>query len=111
MRILTTRRHETMGRLAEELRVSIRTIRSDITMLTVDYPLETQRGNGGCVKVADWYHPHRNILSSEQQSVTASTAVQCGARKRHQLCEILDTVKSKHLRLVIMNSIISQFAP
>lgn len=40
-----------MGRLALELGVTRRTIRSDITALTVDYPLETQRGNGGCVKV------------------------------------------------------------
>ena len=55
MRIMTARRQESMGRLALELGVTRRTIRSDITALTVDYPLETQRGNGGCVKVADWY--------------------------------------------------------
>ena len=61
MRILTARRRETMGRLADELHVTSRTIRSDVIALMVDYPLETQRGNGGCVKVADWYHPHRNI--------------------------------------------------
>ena len=53
MRIMTARRQESMGRLALELGVTRRTIRSDITALTVDYPLETQRGNGGCVKVAD----------------------------------------------------------
>ena len=67
MRILTARRQESMGRLALELGVTRRTIRSDITALTVDYPLETKQGNGGCVKVADWYHPHRNLLSEEQQ--------------------------------------------
>lgn len=89
MRILTTRRHETMGRLAAELHVSIRTIRSDITMLTVDYPLETQRGNGGCVKVADWYHPHRNILSSEQQSVLSQLASTCDAHQANVLHQML----------------------
>jgi len=69
MRILVSRRNETMGQLATELGVTDRTIRSDITILTVDYPLDTFRGNGGCVKVADWYHPHKNILSQEQQTV------------------------------------------
>ena len=43
MRIMTARRQESMGRLALELGVTRRTIRSDITTLTVDYPLETQR--------------------------------------------------------------------
>lgn len=69
MRILIGRRRETMTRLARELGVTDRTIRTDITILTVDYPLDTVRGNGGCVKVADWYHPHRNIFSREQESV------------------------------------------
>ena len=45
MRILVSRRHETMGQLASELLVTDRTIRSDITALAVDYPLETVRGN------------------------------------------------------------------
>ena len=67
MRILTARRSETAPRLARELGVSVCTVRRDILILTVDYPLETQQGNGGCVKVADWYHPHRSILSGEQQ--------------------------------------------
>ena len=69
MRILASRRHETMSRLASELGVTDRTIRTDITVLTVDYPLDTIRGNGGHVKVADWYHPHKRILSREQQTV------------------------------------------
>lgn len=72
MRILVARRRETMTHLARELCVTTRTIRTDITILTVDYPLDTVRGNGGCVKVADWYHPHRNIFSREQESVIIS---------------------------------------
>ncbi len=72
MRILIGRRHETMTHLARELGVTDRTIRTDVTILTVDYPLETVRGNGGCVKVADWYHPHKNIFSREQESVLIS---------------------------------------
>ena len=69
MRILTARRKETAPRLARELGVCVNTVRNDILILMTDHPLETQQGNGGCVKVADWYHPHRNILSDEQQRV------------------------------------------
>lgn len=89
MRIMTARRQESMGRLALELGVTRRTIRSDITALTVDYPLETQRGNGGCVKVADWYHPHRNILSCEQQRVLSELISGCDAYQANVLRQML----------------------
>ena len=67
MRILVARRATTMPVLARTFGVTTRTIQNDILALTVDYPLETKQGNGGCVKVADWYHPHRNLLNEEQQ--------------------------------------------
>ena len=78
-----------MGRLALELGVTRRTIRSDITALTVDYPLETQRGNGGCVKVADWYHLHRNNLSCEQQRVLSELIGNCDAYQANVLRQML----------------------
>ena len=71
MRILTARRSITMPELARTFQVTTRTIQNDVVALTVDYPLETQQGKGGCVRVAQWYHPHRNILSGEQQRVLA----------------------------------------
>ena len=55
--------------LAAELGVTDRTIRNDILVLTAEYPLETTRGNGGGVRIADWYHPHKNIFSQDQISV------------------------------------------
>jgi len=69
LKILEGRRRENVSSLASTLGVSIRTIKYDIETLTADYPIETVRGNGGCVKVAEWYHPHKNILSQEQQTV------------------------------------------
>lgn len=98
MRIMTARRQESMGRLALELGVTRRTIRSDITALTVDYPLETQRGNGGCVKVADWYHPHRNILSCEQQRVLSELIGNCDAYQANVLRQMLTEYGSSQHR-------------
>ena len=69
IRIMVARRQESMQVLASELGVTDRTIRADILALTAEYPLETVRGNGGGVRIADWYHPHKNILSKEQISV------------------------------------------
>lgn len=69
IRILVARRQDTMPNLAAELGVTVRTIQRDILALTVEYPLVTLQGNGGGVKVEDWYHPHKNILSLEQISV------------------------------------------
>lgn len=69
IRILVARRQENMQVLAAELGVTDRTIRNDILALTAEYPLETSRGNGGGVRIADWYHPHKNILTKEQISV------------------------------------------
>jgi predicted DNA-binding transcriptional regulator YafY len=69
IRILAGRRKETMCNLAFELGVTDRTIRTDITILAVNYPLVTIRGNGGCVKLAEWYWPNKNLLSQEQQQV------------------------------------------
>lgn len=69
MRILIIRRHETMQVLADELGVTDRTIRNDITILTAKYPLKTSRGVGGGVSVPDSFNPHKNILSMEQINV------------------------------------------
>ena len=69
MRIMVARRQENMQVLAAELGVTDRTIRNDILILTAEYPLETTRGNGGGVRIADWYHPHKNILSKDQMTV------------------------------------------
>ena len=89
MRIMTARRQESMGRLALELGVTRRTIRSDITALTVDYPLETKQGNGGCVKVADWYHPHRNPLNEEQQRTLSQLMESATEQQAEVLREML----------------------
>lgn len=99
MRILIARRSETQATLAAELGVSVSTVYRDIVRLTVDYPLETQRGNGGCVKVADWYHPHRNILSNEQQAVLAELLSSCDEHQANVLKQMLVEYGSARNRL------------
>ena len=69
--------------------VSERTIRRDVLALTADRPLETQQGNGGCVKVADNYHPHRNTFSEEQQQLLIKLLATSGERDARTLREMI----------------------
>jgi len=101
IRILVSRRHETMGQLANELGVTDRTIRSDITALTVDYPLKTIRGNGGCVRIADNYYPHKNIFSQEQQAVLIRLMVKADEYEYTVLCDMLAAFGSSAIRKLV----------
>ena len=89
MRIMVARRQESMQVLARELGVTDRTIRADILALTAEYPLETVRGNGGGVRIADWYHPHKNILSKEQISVLEQLFPQANDEQKRVLDQML----------------------
>lgn len=92
---LSERRQDTIEHLATEFSVSPRTIRYDIDALSLTYPIETVRGRfGGGVKVADWYQPSRKTLNAEQIALL---------RKLAPSLEGND--------LVVMNSILLQFAP
>lgn len=94
MEVLCRRRHETMKNLAFEFDVSQRTIRNDINVLSLSYPLETKRGRyGGGVEVMDGYYLDRKYLKPKQQ-------------------ELLEKL-SENLSgddLTIMNSILEEFA-
>ena len=89
MRILVARRATTMPVLARTFGVTTRTIQNDILALTVDYPLETKQGNGGCVEVADWYHPHRNLLNEEQQRTLSQLMESATEQQAEVLREML----------------------
>jgi predicted DNA-binding transcriptional regulator YafY len=67
MRILESRRHETMTNFAFYFGVSRRTIVHDINSLTAMHPIDTVRGKGGCVKLKDGYRTQKIAFSNEEQ--------------------------------------------
>jgi predicted DNA-binding transcriptional regulator YafY len=70
MEVLCQRRHDTMKNLAFEFGVTERTIRNDISILSLSYPLETIRGRyGGGVKVMDGFYMNRKYLKPEQKKL------------------------------------------
>ena len=89
MRILVARRSETASHLARELGVCVNTIRNDILVLTAEFPLETMPGRYGCIRVPEWYHPHRNMLSQQQQTVLSQLMDSANEQQREVLRQML----------------------
>lgn len=63
---LCCRRHVTIAYLAAEYKISRSTVRDDVDILSLSYPIITVRGNGGGIKLAEWYQPGQQLLSSTQ---------------------------------------------
>ena len=93
LEILSFRRSETMANIADELGVSIRTIRYDIDALTGSAPIYTVKGNGGSVRVADGWYVGRRYLHSEQEQL---------------LRELMDGLQPEQQK--VMQSILDAFA-
>lgn len=68
--ILCLRRQETMPNLAHELGVSIETIKRDITILSLSYPIETIRSRyGGGIRIREGYKLNQKFLKPTQQDL------------------------------------------
>lgn len=80
--------------MAEEFDVSERTIQRDIMLLMLSYPVETVRGRGGGVKIAEWFDPDSPVLNPKQVLLL---------RKIEPLLNTEDKV--------VLNSILLQFSP
>ncbi len=92
--VLCIRRKDKIENLAQEFGVSTRTIRTDIEILTCNYPIETIRGRyGGGVQVADGFRKDRKMFTKEQSDLVKKLAM---SLEGHEL--------------EVMGSIISAFA-
>ena len=69
LEILYMRRFETLENLAFEFGVSKRTIRYDIEILSLTYPIYTVQGNGGGIHVDEKYRLGKSYLKDEQKEL------------------------------------------
>ena len=67
--ILSARRSVTAIQLASEFDTSVRTINRDLETLSLEYPITTKRGHGGCFSVPDGWYASRSYLTSEQKNL------------------------------------------
>ena len=91
---LYSNRFATCEDLAQKFDVSTRTIYHDLEKLTCSHPVKVIRGRYGGIKLEDWFFPDSKILAPEQFALLVS---------------MKDRVTSDEL--VILNSILVQFAP
>lgn len=69
LEVLCLRKFETVENLAFEFGVTGRTIRNDILMLSLEYPIYTAKGNGGGIRVDEKYKFGKSYLKDEQQEL------------------------------------------
>ena len=83
---LCRRRHDKIDNLAYEFQVSERTIRNDVLMLSLSYPVYTVSGRyHSGVYVADDYYLGKQYLSDEQLDLIISLKSQVGDDQRRIL--------------------------
>ena len=92
--VLYERQNDTVGNLAFEFSVSSHTIRNDIRVLELEYPIYTKVGMYGGLFVLDSSHLQQRWLT---------------VRQRELLIDISDTLDDE--QALLMKSIIGGFSP
>lgn len=70
LKVLCKRRSEKIKNLANEFRVSERTIRTDIEHLSLSYPIETIRGRyGGGIRIVGDFDLDKRYLNQQQKNL------------------------------------------
>ena len=83
------RRKDTVSNLAIEFKVSERTIRRDICILSRDHAIEMKQGNGGGIRVIAGYYLDRPYLTDEQENMLRSLKDNLAPKDREIMREIL----------------------
>ena len=89
LNVLCKRRTEHIKNPAFEFGVSRRTIINNIIELTRSYPIETVRGNRGCVRVAEGYYIGRKYLKPAQKEALLDAISNADGETRNALESIL----------------------
>lgn len=69
IKTISAERFITVDTLASRFDVSERTIRRDIEILSMDYPIYTTQGNGGGVRAVDGWRFSKQYLSGSQEEL------------------------------------------
>lgn len=85
IKFMEVQRKSTATQLADMFNVKERTIHRDIVIIAKDIPIITIQGNGGGVKLEDWYHPHKNILSKQHSDLLERLVLQCDDTQQKKL--------------------------
>jgi predicted DNA-binding transcriptional regulator YafY len=93
LQILCERREETINNLAFELRVSRNTIKTDIFVLSLSYPIYTVQGRGGGVRILDGYCLGMKYLTDKQSNLLERLLEKTEGADRELLHTIIQTFR------------------
>lgn len=88
---LMCRRYETVQNFAAEFDVSERTIRRDIDILSHDYPIYTEQGRGGGIRVKDGFYTERRWLTVSEESLLRRLSLELSPDDKRLMDNILAT--------------------
>ncbi len=91
LEVLSVRRYETRYNLAFEFSVNEKTIRRDIEILSLDYPIYTTQGQGGGIHVADNFKLGKSYLKDEQKELLEKILPTLDGKDAEVMRSILDT--------------------
>lgn len=86
--MLSVSKRITYRHLAQELNVSVETIRADIIALMCIYPIEVARGCNGGIRLVEGYPSRRKPLTEKQSALLMYLRTQLTGEK----LEILDSI-------------------
>lgn len=95
---LCLRRFDTLDNLAFEFKVSKRTIRYDIELLSLSYPIYTVQGNGGGIHVDENYRLGKSYLKKDQQELLERLLPNLNGKDATTMREIIKTFGLKGVR-------------
>ena len=98
LEVLCRRRHETAENLMYEFGVSIRTIMSDLKILSLQYPIYTVQGQGGGIYVDEKFRLEKPYLKEKQQALLEKLLPLLGGEDKEIMKEILRTFGLKGAR-------------
>ena len=98
LRILCERRQETIDNLAFELSVSRTTIKTDIYVLSLSYPIYTVSGIGGGIRVMDGFTLGTKYLTDIQCALLEKLLVVLEGADKETLHSIIKTFKKPEIK-------------
>ena len=93
--LLCVQRHATIGNLAFEFGVSKDTIKRDLQILSLTYPIITVQGNGGGVHIMEGFNLHRKYLTDKQSEVLQELAVTLSGENKQVVLSVLKDFSRK----------------
>ena len=98
LKIICERRADKIDNLAFEFSVCRNTIKKDIEVLSMSFPIYTTQGNGGGVHIVDGFKLEMKYLTKEQAEFLESILHNYSDKEKEILVEILNTFRMPEIK-------------